>query len=352
MRRLLRILAALSTFLFLLLACASTPKMPDYLRNPAAHPKFPRTHYMTAIGTSTESQNQAEIVAKGMVSEQIRSDILAVTESEMEEINRNGKIEGTQRLKSIIKTKSYFAHAQLIRSDPASFQKLDGQYHAFAYLSRAEVYPYFEREYENRAPVFRQSAADAPYRKNDLPAYTTSFREAQTAFADLSAKAFEIQAVTRREYEAYLGDVETYRSLEENRTGLLRSLQLSIKVETGEAGLRNHLTAGLQEALGQLGLTTTPGSCRPGRLHLQVKPLIECSSGYLGPVCNLSFDYELSDCRSQRNLAEGTVTGKELKGGHQRDKAIALQRLYQKLKGRFLAPLLQSELAAVLPIEE
>ena len=337
--------------LVLILSCASTAKMPEYLRNPAVHPKFTRTHYMTAIGTDTRSQNQAEMAAKRLVSEQISSDIMAVTEDELAEINRNGRIEGTQHLKSIIKTKSYFAQAQMIHCDPSSFQKIDGQFHAFAYLSRAEVYQYSKREYENRAPVFRQSAADVPYRRNDLPAFTTSFREAQEAFADLSVKAFEIQAVTRREYEAYPDDVKIYRNLEKNRTSLLRSLQLSVKVETGEAGLRNHLTAGLQDALGQLGLTATPGSCRPGRMHLGVKPLIECNSGYLGPICKLTFDYELKDCRSQRNLTEGTINSKELKGGHQRDKAIALQRLYQKLKGRFLAPLLQEELAAVLPIE-
>lgn len=117
---------ALPAMIALLSACASTPAIPDHLLNPAAHPKFPPSAYITSVGMSERGPREAELDARARVAEQVRSEIESVTLSEIEEVTKGGSTESFQRLYSEVKSRTGFSHAEMIRVESAPAKRFEG----------------------------------------------------------------------------------------------------------------------------------------------------------------------------------------------------------------------------------
>jgi hypothetical protein len=335
----LLILITLTSFLT---ACAAT--MPSHIADPASHPTYATSKYITAVGMSDRSFDDAEKLAQAKVSEQVRSQI----EYQYEMAMSNQGIDH----KGLVKKQTSFSHAEMIRVDTSSQAKVGKAYYAFAYLSRHDVFKVLESEYESEATRFRRSAQSLPQLHHDLPAYTAGLRQAQSSFAALSGKAFEIRAVTMKDVPAHRQDEATFLAMERDRVTLLRDLKITVRIENGSIGeAREVILMALTGALTRLGLEATPGACGPQKHELRVKAEVNCRRGSFGPQCSLDMAGVLVHCASGAVLAEADLNDSSFKGIHTKDRSRALTQLYSSITPDALVPQLQKSLSGVLPID-
>ena len=348
-RRLVLPVAVLSA---LLAACVGAPTLPDHLLNPAAHPKYPRAGYITAVGMSDRGAREAEQDAKARVAEQVRSEIEAVSLSVMEEVTRGGSTESSQKLYSEVKSRTGYAHAEMIRVDPGTAARVDSLHYAFAYLSRAHMFDVLRAEYEAGAAKLRRAAEALPSLADDPAAFTTTYHMAHDAYRDLTAKAFEIRAVTGRAYEEHGRDERIHRQLEEMGEEVLRGFEMSVAIRCDEGpATREVVLMALTGALARLGLTATPGACAPRRHTLEVVIDVTCRRGYFGPECEMALTGALVHCASGRVLAELELGDGAYNGIHTRDEGKAMEAIYERVTAESLLPKLGKGLSTVLPID-
>ena len=193
----------------------------------------PASQYIVAEGVSDVGFEQAETQARAQVAAQVRSEIESVLTTVMSSTSRNGQIDDSQRLLSETSTRTSFAHAEMIRVDPAARRFERGVYHAVARLSRAEAAEALARDYELAALDFRAAAADLARPGADLPAWSATLRRAETGFARLSQAAFGLRAVTRRDHEPYAADLARYEQAEKERAARLSATRLGLEVGDG-----------------------------------------------------------------------------------------------------------------------
>jgi len=314
------------------------------LIDPARHPLYPVDRYITAIGRSGESIDQAEDHAKLKVSEQVSSRIESIFRQQMtEEFNK---------VSWQIQKDTRFLHAEMIHIDTASSAKRDGMYLAFAYLSREELYQVQAMEYENHAVKFRQEVESPARLQNDLSAYTTALRAAQKSFDRLANKAFEIQAVTLKTHPPFAQDVARLRVMESHRVAVLRDLKLTIMIEGTQRGqIREVILMALTGALARLDLEAAPGACEPQKYALLIRADVDCRRGYLGQECLLKMKGALIHCASGDVLTEVDLSTAEFKGVHSKEIDKALARLYDSVNPDVLTPMLYHALRDSLPID-
>ena len=86
-------------------ACGGGKPLPSYLSQADVdHPKFPRFRYVTAVGISSQSADDAGAQAKRAVSERISSQLQAETDSFMSASNAGGQSSEAQRITSRVRT--------------------------------------------------------------------------------------------------------------------------------------------------------------------------------------------------------------------------------------------------------
>ena len=209
-------------------SCAGTsPRLPAAGQAPPASP------YIVAEGVSDAGFEQAEAQARAEVAAQVQSEMSAVLTTVMSSTSRNGRIDDAQRLVSETATRTSFAHAEMIRADPAARRFERGVYHGVARLSRAEAAAALAGDYEQAALDFRAAAADLERPGTDLPAWSATLRRAEAGFARLTQAAFGLRAVTRREHGPYVADAVLYERTETERAERLSATRLGLEVGIG-----------------------------------------------------------------------------------------------------------------------
>ncbi|MFC1888930.1 LPP20 family lipoprotein [Thermodesulfobacteriota bacterium] len=327
--------------------CATKVELPPYLTNPGAHPKYPRSKYITAVGMSTESARAAELDATSRVAEQIQSDIEAETTSTIGEKNMESIVD----IYSEVQTKTSFRHAEMIQVDPDSMVVNNNTYYAFAYLPRKKIFDLLSSEYQNFALTFRKNAQAALADQFDLTSYTSALRQAQDAFVELASKALEIQAVTGRAIETFREYEKKYLDLASSRVDLLRKIGISVEIiSESRWSTKEVLTMELTKALSQLGLNVSQAPCGPGRYLLKVRETIQCRRGSFGPQCAMNLTGELVGCDSRMVLSQIDITHPDFKGMHPRDEGKAVAELMDQVTADRLRPLVREALKPILPI--
>lgn len=309
----------------------------------------PVSQYIVAEGVSDAGFEQAETQARAQVAAQVQSEMNSVLTTVMSSSSRNGQIDDSQRLLSEISTRTSFAHAEMIRTDPTARRLERGVYHAVARLSRAEAADALARDYELAALDFRAAAADLARPGADLPAWSATLRRAETGFARLSQAAFGLRAVTRREHGPYVADGVLYEQAEKERAARLSAVRLGLEVGGG-ADISPRLAASVGGALARLGLGALPRDCPAGGCRLRLTPEIRWEAGPFGPVCRLTLSGELLACDGQRSIGRVSLAHPEFVGTDVRDKERALVVLWEQVNEDRLAPLLRHELAPYLPV--
>lgn len=338
-------------------SCAGTsPNVPAaspvaWSAAPPPQQRYPASQYIVAEGVSDAGFEQAETQARTQVAAQVQSEMNSVLTTVMSASSRNGQIEDLQRLLSETSTRTSFAHAEMIRADPAARRFERGVYHAVARLSRAEAAEALARDYELAALDFRAAAADLARPGTDLPVWSATLRRAETGFARLSQAAFGLRAVTRREHEPYVADGVLYEQAEKERAARLSAVRLGLEVGNG-AGVSPRLAASVSGALARLGLGALPRDCPAGGYRLRLTPEVRWEAGPFGPVCRLAMSGELLACDGLRPVGRVSLAHPEFVGTDVREKERALAVLWEQVSEERLVPLLRHELAPYLPVAE
>jgi hypothetical protein len=313
--------------------------------------RYPASQYIVAEGVSDAGFEQAEAQARAQVAAQVRSEMSAVLTTVMSASSRNGQLDDSQRLLSETSTRTSFAHAEMIRTDPAARRFERGVYHAVARLSRAEAADALARDYELAALDFRSAAADLGRPGTDLPVWSATLRRAETGFARLTQAAFGLRAVTRREHQPYVADGVLYEQAEKERAARLSTARLGLEVGNA-ADTSPRLTASLSGALARLGLGARPRDCPEGGYQLRLTPEVSWEAGPFGPLCRLTMSGELLACDGQRPVGRVSLAHPEFVGTDLREKERALTVLWEQVSEERLVPLLRHELAPYLPVAE
>ncbi len=313
--------------------------------------RFPDTQYIVAEGFSSISYSEAETVARNEVSARVQSELSSVVTSIAGSTTAGGQTSDYQRLLSQTTSKTSFAHAEMIQTDPASRRLSNGVYQVRAVLSRSEASAAISHDYDLAAIDFRAAATELQRPSTDLTAWTATLRRAEAGFSKMSAAAFSWRAITRREHESFAADLALYEQAEQQRAARLSAVKLGLVVSDG-AGDKGRLAASLGSALARLGLTATPGDCAPGSYVLRLAPNLTWEQGPFGPVCRLSMPGELVACDGNRSVVRLAVDSKEFLGTHSRGKDQALAALIARVDEARLVPVLKRELAGCLPVAE
>ncbi len=313
--------------------------------------RYSASQYIVAEGVSDTGFEQAESQARAQVAAQVQSEMSAVLTTVMSSTSRDGVIEDSQRLLSETATRTSFAHAEMIRTDPAARRFERGLYHAVARLSRAEAADALAADYQLAALDFRAAVADLARPGADVPAWSATLRRAEAGFARLTQAAFGVRAVTRREHPPYVADAALYERVELARAKRLSVVRLGLEVGGGpDVGPR--LAASVGGALARLGLGAMPRDCPEGGYQLRLTPEIKWEAGPFGPLCRLALSGELIACDGGRAIGRVSLAHAEFLGTDVRDRERALAVLWERVDEERLVPLLRHELAPYLPVAE
>jgi hypothetical protein len=334
-------------------SCAGTSPQAPAARPVAPPPSqgHPASQYIVAEGVSDVGFEQAEAQARAQVAAQVRSEMSSVLTTVMSSTSRDGETDDFQRLVSETSTRTSFAHAEMIRVDPAARRLERGVYRAVARLSRAEAAAALAQDYELAALDFRAAATDLARPGADLPAWSATLRRAEAGFARLSQAAFGLRAVTRREHEPYVADLARYEQAEKERAARLSAARLGLEVGNG-ADANPQLAASVSGALARLGLGALPRDCPEGGYLLRLTPQVTWDAGPFGPMCRLTMSGELLACDGHRSIGRVSLAHREFLGTDLREKERALTVLWEQVNEDRLVPLLRHELAPYLPVAE
>jgi hypothetical protein len=311
--------------------------------------RHPASHYIVAEGVSDAGFEQAEAQARAQVAAQVQSEMSAVLTTVMSASSRNGRIDDSQRLLSETSTRTSFAHAEMIRTDPAARRRERGLYRAVAYLSRAEAAEALARDYELAALDFRAAVAVLARPGGDLPVWSATLRRAESGFDRLAQASFGLRAVTRRAHAPFVADLALYGQAEKDRAARLSATRLGLEVGDG-ADASPRLAASVSGALARLGLGALPHDCPAGGYLLRLTPEIRWEAGPFGPLCRLTMSGELLACDGRRSIGHVSLADPEFVGTDVRERERALAVLWEQVNEERLVPLLRHELAPYLPV--
>lgn len=334
-------------------SCAGTsPRVPaEGAAAQSVAQRHPVSQYIVAEGVSDTGFEQAETQARAQVAAQVRSEMNSVLTTVMTSSSRNGRIDDSQSLLSETSTRTSFAHAEMIRADPAARRRERGLYHAVAYLSRAEAAEALARDYELAALDFRAAVADLARPGGDLPVWSATLRRAEAGFDRLAQASFGLRAVTRRPHGPFVADLALYEQAERERAARLSAARLGLEVGDG-ADADPRLAASVSGALARLGLGALPHDCPAGGYLLRLTPDIRWEAGPFGPLCRLTMSGELLACDGRRSIGHVSLAHPEFLGTDVREKERALTVLWEQVNEERLVPLLRHELAPYLPVAE
>jgi len=117
--------------------CPKQTAMPSWLSG--VHEGYPSAGYVVGTGRSDESYAEAEAAARAEVARQITSEIEVLVEREAEVIKEGDRVRAHSFVAQVIRERSTFEHAELIRTpDDGRYADRDG-FWAFACLSRRDA---------------------------------------------------------------------------------------------------------------------------------------------------------------------------------------------------------------------
>jgi len=125
--------------ILVLAACASGPGAPRWLSDPASHPDFPTTRYVTAAGSSATGTADAASAARAGVVRQIQSTITSAVRREVEVARRGEEMASERHFWQQVEERSAFEHGELVRLATASSGVWNDRHWAFAFVARSEA---------------------------------------------------------------------------------------------------------------------------------------------------------------------------------------------------------------------
>jgi len=350
------------TFLFLglplLLFLACAERKPRYLSDPTAHPRFPTSAYLCAVGLSEESQAQAELNAKAALAAQLSAKISSVFKRDFSSTaKRQGAAEPTveeyQRFTQQTVLETSFDRAELLHLDHRSAFLEEGKFYAVAYVVRRELAAEYERGYQEAEQRFRPLAEEArtAFTNRDFAVFKRNAEEARPHYAALVAFDAKLQALGQSDRQrqerndqlllGLLGDLATWRA----RTSLTLLLAAGVPAERRSFWL-DTLTAALA---GIAVRAEYPPGPDPFALALDLAIDEQCRQVYLGHQCELQLSARLIAVDGSRLLLTLDFPEPRPSGHHASERERALQKAYKVVDRELLRTYLIEKLAAYVP---
>lgn len=315
--------------------------------------RYPDELYLTGVGVSGESQEEAENRARAAVAARVRSSLESEIEAVAKSVTVDGRTTDAQATMQRIKIQAEFKHGELIHVDRESWGMRDDGYQAVAYLSRREAGRVLEGDYAMASAALQRGANSLEaVGEADVPAFTSGFQAAHEAFVDLARSEAEYRAIVGVSQRGYALDRELWLRLQQRRQSLLDGLRVGLSLrlpaiqdDTVDVTRLAHV---FDQALEDLGLNTRGQSCEEVEYWLDLHPVVTYQ-GIIGIVCRLSFTGQLRECRGG-GIWELHLVGTGFTGNGTSEYA-ARRAAEQTVTAVALAPILAEALHHVLPVE-
>lgn len=240
-----------------LVACGSTPTpIPAHFRG--VEPlRYPSQDWITAVGESRSSLEDAETRARMAVSRKISLRLTEVYERIESELREGGRHSSTDHTISRVREESSFSRGQLIKIvDRGSYQ---GKHFALAVLSRAEAGEALAGGYRAQARGFRAAVEEARKNERQPARFTAAYREAMTAYRKLEPLALELAAVDPSKEAQLKEDLQLFGELQASRARVVSSLAVRIEWK-GSKAAAERIRALLAREIGALGVRVGQGA--------------------------------------------------------------------------------------------
>ena len=323
----------LPSSLLALVACAAAikPLPPWYTAANVDHPKFGHAKFITGVGLSTLSGEDAEARAKANVAAQISAQVQSETTSLQSFTSKTG--DTAENVSSHISVKSDFDRADLIRI--AEREQQGDSFYAFAVLDRAATDRELAAQSAGDLARFQSSAAAAMRARsqNESGVFATAATEAMRARAVLDARFVVRRAITGR-------PASEEREYAESRNLLLAEIEKAranrvVGVVFSSKTTGGHLGDLAINAIKRLGMRPDSTACkdrdekhRTDATELAVEPEENCMEGSLGERCEVVVHLVAQACSGNTSGA-GTVA--QVRGVHPSDRDKARKSAWDKV---------------------
>ncbi|MEZ4471687.1 MAG: hypothetical protein R3F60_12965 [bacterium] len=298
-----------------------------------------------ARGESDQGRAAAEAAARAGVAAQISARIEATLEVE----TRSDGGQEAQQIRNHVRSRSVFAHGELIEV-PADQVRCEGRVCvALAVLDRARADDVLAVAYAEAAGRFRRAseAAEAA----SIVAYTRHLSEADQAWEALAPIAGQRQIIRGAAPREVVDDRARRAALSAGRDGRLGTLRLTVLAgrlasdAVGEAA-RDALVG----ALTQAGLAARKADTCADGLAVVPAGTVACDTGSFGPRCTLPLTAELQPCPGGPPLATLDLRSARLTGVSPHTEDDARSRLTARISADRLAAVVVAAIHPLLPL--
>lgn len=332
-------------------ACASAPvSLPAYFSAArSAHPGYPASRYITGVGISSASVDDADARAREAVAAQISARVESETSSFQQYTTRGGT---SETVTSRVSVRTSFDRADLIRIVDRA--RGEGGFYAYAALDRAGA----DRELA--------SAMSA-----DLASFTAAARSAMRAreahdsgvFASAAAEASKLRAridsafIVRRAIAGQAAEEAGYVPLRNQLLALAEEARahrvVGVLVKTPAAGRLADFTL---NAVRRLGLRPDGAACAARErkeladaTQLEVTPEETCTEASLGERCEVVVRVVAQACAGG-NSGAGTVAA--VRAIHPSDREKARRSAWEKVTPQAVESAVREALQGAVQIGE
>ena len=329
--------------------CASAPvkPLPAYLRaSEPVVPRFPRSQFIAAVGTSTKTPEEAVQRARAGAVQQVSSQIQVEIEHWASEA------QGTEasRFLEKIRSTSAFVHAELIRV--AEQAELEGTFYALAILDRAEAEAALARDAAADESRFRAAADRALLARAEHKAgeFAVASSEAQAALPGVESSYVVRRAVLRGRSPSEAAHVQLRTSLIQALVEAHSRRFVDIRLALGEnpALMQRAVAAvkrlGLRVAEGR-GCDAQAEEARLDATELVLTPEESCGDGSFGPKCEVNIRLHARGC-SGGGEGEGRIA--QLRGAHTTDRERARAKAWEKVTDQVVESAVREALRGTL----
>jgi hypothetical protein len=338
----------------LLVACAGAPARPlpaYYVAANVDHPRFSHQRYITGVGLSTVSGEDADERAKANVSAQISAQLQSETSSFQQYTSKSG--ETAEAISSRISVRSSFDRADLIRI--VEHEKQGDTFYSYAALDRAATDRELAAQASGPLASFRAAAESARKARaeQDTGVFSTAASEAVKIRPQLDSTYIVRRAVAGRP----AAEEAEYVSLRNELLVLLEQARARrvVGVVLRNAGV-GHLGDYTVNAVKHLGLRPDNAPCEKREkkdltdaTQLEVHPEENCMEGSLGERCEVVVRLVAQACAGGTSGA-GTVS--MVRGVHPSDRDKARKSAWDKVTPQSIEAAVRDALKSAIQIGE
>jgi hypothetical protein len=344
-----------SLVLFLLVgACGGrqlAPLPPYYTAVNVDHPRFPQSRYLTGVGLSGVTADDADERAKANVCAQISAQLESETSSFQQYTSRTG--DTAERVSARISVRSSFDRADLIRI--VERQKQGDTFYSYAALDRAATDRELAAAVTADLASFKSAAETAKSARaaQETGVFLTAASEAAKVRPRLDGSFIVRRAVARRP----AAEETDYVALRNQLLALIEEARsrrvVGVVVKSSAA---THLGDFTVNAVKRLGLRPDSATCDKREkkdltdaTELAVDPEETCSEGSLGERCEVVVHLVAQACSGGTSGA-GTVA--LVRGVHPSDRDKARKSAWDKVTPQAVEAAVRDALKSTIQIGE